>query len=238
MDAYQNFLDPDWDGGPLEPVPLQPGGIREPGEGFEIGDPPPRPQKIKIKLANGKVRQIQCMTAVSYWSPDGTPMSAQRFLEKLFGQLPEFYSSEAELRQIWSKPETRRELLRRLDESGFGAEALGTLQEMIAASDSDILNVLEFVSYQIDPITRASRVASAQLRIYEGLDGPQREFIEFVLARYVDTGVEVLDLDILPELLELRFGTVADASRRLGGVQVVRQAFIDFQKYLYLQIAS
>lgn len=173
VDAYQNFLDPEWDGEPLEPVPLQPGGIREPGEGFEIVDSPPsppRPQKIKIKLADGKVRLIQCMTAVSYWSPDGTPISAQEFLEKLFGRLPEFYSSETELRQIWSKPATPRELLARLDEAGFGSEALGTLQEMIAASDSDILDVFAYVSCQVDPRTRASRVAPAQDQIYQGID--------------------------------------------------------------------
>src|SRR5206468_7603036 len=32
----------------------------------------------------------------------GTPMSAQQFMEMLFGKLPEFFKDEAELRALWS----------------------------------------------------------------------------------------------------------------------------------------
>ena len=118
--AYQNFLDPEWDGEPEDPdddppKPPSGGDDDETGGDGEGGDdpppPPPRPEKIKIKLADGKFRQIQSMTSVSYWSPDGTPMSAQEFLEKLFGHLPDFFKSEAELRELWSDPTTRRGLL-------------------------------------------------------------------------------------------------------------------------------
>src|SRR6056297_568627 len=94
--AYEHFNDEEWDGEPIEPVPttLRPGGTRpgdedEPGEG-PGGDPgePPVPRKIKIKLADGKERTIQHMMATSFWSPDGKPMSAAQFVEKLFGELP------------------------------------------------------------------------------------------------------------------------------------------------------
>jgi hypothetical protein len=34
----------------------------------------------------------------SFWHPDGTPMSAQQFMEALFGRLPEFFKDDAELR--------------------------------------------------------------------------------------------------------------------------------------------
>ena len=58
-----------------------------------------------IQLADGKAREIQHMTATTFWNPDGTPISANQFLELLFGTLPEFFKDEAELRKIWSKPE-------------------------------------------------------------------------------------------------------------------------------------
>ena len=48
--------------------------------------------------------------------PDGTSMSAQQFMEMLFGKLPEFFQSEAELRALWSVPDTRPRV--RFSESG------------------------------------------------------------------------------------------------------------------------
>ena len=49
-------------------------------------------------------------------------MSAQQFMEMLFGKLPAFFKDEAELRALWSKPETRRKLLEGLDEGGIGQD--------------------------------------------------------------------------------------------------------------------
>lgn len=240
--AYQNFLDPEWDGEPIEAEPPQPRPPRGEDGGENDGgddvDPPPRPQRIKIKLSDGKVRQIQSMTATSFWSPDGRPISADEFLESLFGKLPEFYSSEAELREIWSRPKTRTALLEKLDEAGYGIEALNTLRDLIAAPDSDLFDVLEYVSYAISPVSRAARVAAAESNIYASLTEEQREFVEFVLSRYIETGVEVLSIDLLPELLEIKYEALSDATQRLGGVDLIRSTFIDFQKFLYQQLAA
>ncbi len=135
VDAYQNFLDPEWDGPPDDPEPPRPrpntGNDDEGGEGDEDGGDgtpaPPRPEKVKIRLADGKARQIQSMTSTSFWDPDGRPISSQEFMEKLFGSLPAFFSSEQELRDIWAKPSTRKALLDRLGEAGFG---LGHVQQL------------------------------------------------------------------------------------------------------------
>src|SRR3546814_7857665 len=68
-------------------------------------------RKAKIKLADGKERSIQHMMMTTFWHPDGTPMTAQQFMEMLFGKLPEFFSNEAALRTLWSTPDTRKKLL-------------------------------------------------------------------------------------------------------------------------------
>src|SRR5207302_2492764 len=68
--AHQHFNDPEWDGEPLEPEPKAPGpGPRPPGGGPQPPGPgpEPRPSKIKVKLADGKARNIQHMTATSFW---------------------------------------------------------------------------------------------------------------------------------------------------------------------------
>ena len=143
--AHHHFNDPEWDGEPLEPEPCpkckcQPCQCEKPPQepcpdcGKRpcecVREPCPkcgqRPcvckKKAKVKLADGKERTIQHMMATSFWHPDGTPMHAQQFLEELFGKLPEFFKNEAELRALWSAPDTRAKLLEGLAEKGFGRE--------------------------------------------------------------------------------------------------------------------
>jgi type I restriction enzyme R subunit len=100
-----------------------------------------------VKLADGKERNIQHMVATTFWHPDGTPMSAQQFMEMLFGKLPEFFKDETELRTLWSEPETRKKLLQGLAEKGFGGEQLVEMQKIIDAEKSDLFDVLAHVAY-------------------------------------------------------------------------------------------
>ena len=119
-------------------------------------------QKIKIKLKDGKEREIQHMIATSFWSADGKPISAEEFLNNLFGELPSLFKSEAELRTLWSHPMTRKTLLEKLADAGYGREELASLQQLIDAEKSDLFDVLEYVfNSDIKPITRAARVAAA-----------------------------------------------------------------------------
>jgi hypothetical protein len=85
---------------------------------------------VKVKLADGKERNIQHMMATTFWHPDGTPMSAQQFMELLFGKLPDFFSNEEELRNLWSAPDTRTKLLQGLAEKGFGHDQLAEMQKI------------------------------------------------------------------------------------------------------------
>jgi type I restriction enzyme, R subunit len=137
--AYEHFNDPEWDGEPVEPVPPRPrgggedpvpppGGDDDGGGGPEGGeeDPPVR-QRIKIKLADGKERTIQHMMATTFWSVDGRPMSAAQFIERLFGELPQLFKDEDELRALWGQPDTRKALLESLSEKGYGDEQLAPL---------------------------------------------------------------------------------------------------------------
>jgi type I restriction enzyme, R subunit len=115
--AYEHFNDPEWDGEPMDPVETKPdrkpseaGSFDDGGDG-EYEPPPPRPAKIKIRLADGKERRIQHMAATMFWSADGKPMSAAQFVERLFGELPQLFKDEDELRELWSRPDTRKALL-------------------------------------------------------------------------------------------------------------------------------
>jgi len=235
--AYEHFNDPEWDGEPMEPEPVK----RRPKDaetGFDddgdtIYDPEPTPQKIKIKLADGKERTIQSMMATTYWSPDGKPISANQMIEKLFGELPRFFKDEDELRLLWSKPDTRKALLQSLAEKGFGSEQLAEISRMINAEKSDVFDVLAYIAFALAPITRSERVQARKGEIFTRYDGKLQAFLDFVLAQYVKQGVEELDQEKLGHLLELKYHTVGDAAEQLGGVPVIRDTFIGFQRYLY-----
>jgi type I restriction enzyme, R subunit len=116
-----------------------------------------RPASAAPKLANGKELTIQHMICTTFWHTDGTPMSAQQFLELLFGKLPEFFKDEAELRTLWSNPLTRKMLLVGLAEKGFGPEQLGEMQKIIDAEKSDLFDVLAYVAAAIRSIRRANK---------------------------------------------------------------------------------
>lgn len=239
--AHHHFSDPEWDGEPLEPEPPT-GDPRTPRGGTGAGPddlgpgtpPDPRPEKIKVKLADGKARTIQSMTATSFWSADGKPMSAAQFLESLYGALPDFFRDEDELRRIWSAPDTRKALLLGLADKGFGREQLADMQAIIEAESSDLFDVLAYVAFAAEPMTRSARAANARAAGDREFTDKQRAFVEFVLDQYVQQGVDELDLDKLSPLLKLRYNNaISDALVELGRPDQVRAVFVGFQRHLY-----
>jgi type I restriction enzyme R subunit len=240
--AHHHFNDPEWDGEPLEPEPEPPGAEYPlpgpPPKLRERPDPLPR-KRVKVKLADGKERTIEHMMCTTFWHPDGTPMSAQQFMEMLFGRLPSFFRDEAELRTLWSVPDTRRRLLDGLAEKGFGGEQLAEMQRIINAEKSDLFDVLAHVAYALPPVTREERASKARLGITANFNGKQQAFLDFVLSHYVSVGVEELDQDKLTPLLRLRYhNSIADAVEDLGRPDDIGRVFAGFQKFLYQSIAG
>src|SRR6056297_1892550 len=245
--AYHHFLDPEWDGEPLEPELYSPSEPKETKDPFEVKEEPgsgeeseekERPKKLKIRLRDGKEREIQHMIATSFWSSDGKPISAEEFLQNLFGTLPDFFKDEEELRKIWSVPSTRKGLLESLEQAGYGKDELSTLQRLVNAENSDIFDVLEYVSFAVQPMSREERVAIARPFIFNGLNKEQKDFLEFVLSNYIESGVDELDQEKLPDLLSLKYYSITDAAEKLGGIEEIKETFIAFQRYLYANPAA
>jgi type I restriction enzyme R subunit len=237
--AHRMFNDPEWDGEPIEPEPRPepppPGPHPEP-PGPEPPEPPEPPrlrERLVIQLADGKARQIQHMTATSFWGVDGRPISAQQFLESLFGALPEFFKDEDELRAIWSKPDTRRALLRNLEGKGFDRTQLGEIQHALDAEQSDLYDVLAYIAFALPRITRQERADKARPTIHASFGEKQRAFLDFVLSHYVSEGFEELDQDKLAPLLQLKYRALSDAVLELGPAQEIGKMFVGFQQYLY-----
>jgi type I restriction enzyme R subunit len=256
VDAYHHFADPEWDGEPAEPEepigdpenppkPCKECGqilcecIKEPPAPCIVcGESPciceKKPKKAKVKLGKGKDRLIQHMMSTSFWSADGKPISADEFLNDLFGELPRLFKDEEELRSIWSNPLTRRTFLENLEDSGFPKSDLITLQKLVDMEKSDLFDVLEYV-FNGDFISksREERANLARQAVIPLLNFNQREFIDFVLEKYVEEGIDELDDSKLGVLLENKYQSKADGLRVLGSTAEVRKFFIEFQQYLY-----
>ena len=262
VDAYKHFSDPEWDGEPLEEEPCKKCG-QNPCECEYV---PPRPcpvcgerpcvcekqppqpcekcgqrpcvckKKVKIKLKNGKEREIKHMVSTSFWSADGKPISAEEFLNNLFGELPKLLKDEEELRKLWSNPLTRKVLLENLDAAGFPKDDLLTLQKLVDMEKSDLYDVLEYVfNGDYIAMTREARAKAAEATIFALLNDKQKEFITFVLSKYIETGVDELDQEKLPILLTNKYQSLEDAKEILGDVANISRLFIEFQEHLYKQ---
>ena len=242
VNAYHHFSDPEWDGEPIDETTKKQQEIENVGElngpSFPLEMSEEQNKKLKIKLRDGKEREIQHMISTSFWGPDGKPISLQEFLDNMFGVMPEFFKSEEGLRKIWSNPTTRKVFLEKIGALGYGKDELETIQKMIDAEQSDLFDVLAYISFLTQPITRAQRVEQSKNRIFKGLDAKQKEFLEFVLSKYEEKGSEELDEDKLPILLNLKYHAIADAIAILGGVEHIRTTFFNFQKSLYSKAAQ
>jgi type I restriction enzyme R subunit len=190
-------------------------------------------KKVKVKLADGKERSIQHMMATTFWSPDGKPISAAQFIERLFGELPELFKDEDELRVLWGRPDTRKALLDGLAEKGFGEEQLAEAKLMIDAENSDVFDVLAYIAFTLAPISRKERVELHRENIFTKYNYKQQEFLDFVLSQYVKEGVGELAQEKLPTLLEVKYNVLSDAAASLGSIPEIRDVFIGFQRYLY-----
>ena len=237
FNASHNFYDPEWDGDPDIPVD---GGIIDgptvgptgPGGG---GGGTSRPEKIVVRLSNGKELAFQNITEKMFYSVDGKTMTLAEFIQSLFNTLdmPEFFKNEEELRAIWSVPTTRKQLLHNLENAGFPQKQLEDIQDLIDARSSDLFDVLEYVKYHFTPVMREARAVISRSIMETELTAKQMEFVDFLVQQYVVAGVDELDDSKLETLLAIKYKTATDGVAILGSVDIARNIFLTFQKHLY-----
>ncbi|MGC9370351.1 MAG: EcoAI/FtnUII family type I restriction enzme subunit R [Paracoccaceae bacterium] len=239
--AHENFYDPEWDGEPIAPEPPKPltGGETpgEPPEGGELpggGEEPPEPrEKIQVRLADGRARSIRFIASTTYWGPDGRPISAAEFLERLFGDLSEMIADEDELREKWSDPDNREHFLEQLADKGYDRDRLEDIRRLVDAPESDLFDVLAYVLYTHDPKTRHDRADYVRTDAVPDYARPMQELLLAILVSYELGGERELGPKKLGQFLKARYGSTADARAILGDVSTIRATYRDIQRVLY-----
>jgi type I restriction enzyme R subunit len=238
--AYEHFNDPEWDG---EPLPPDDGAPVKPIVGEDVPPFNPQgpedvkpissqPEKIVIKLADGKERKIRYIAATTYMF-NGHPITAQEFMDNLFGDLGSLVADEDELRAIWTDPERRTGFIQRLTEMGYDSDRMEDMRRLIDAPNSDIFDVLAYIRFTLAPLARADRVDSAKAAGMDGYEEEMREFLGYVLQSYEVQGIRELEPGKIGDFLRIRYGGTNDAKRKLGSIAEIRGAFFDIQRYLF-----
>jgi len=88
-------------------------------------------------------------------------MSAQQFLERLFGDLAGLIVDEDALRAEWSDPGSRDKLIAVLAERGYDADKLDDMRHLIDTPNSDLFDVLPYIRFTTPARTRVERAAGA-----------------------------------------------------------------------------
>lgn len=246
--ATNLFYDKDWDG--------EPEGIEESTEETEekskreYSKTPEVPiveeldeelktkEKLIVELSNGRQLRVTDIET-RYIDENGKPLSSREFLEKLIGELPAIYTNIEELRKIWSNPDSRTDLLKKLGDLGFDGEQLNDMRNMIASPDCDIFDVLSHISFSSELMTRKQRVEFVKgepqfFEIYKNLEA--KEFLEFVLEHYENYGIEELQRNKLGDLVTLKLGTAKDAKTAFGDMDVLIDAYYKLQENIYRAI--
>lgn len=261
VDFYGNdakFEDPAWDGEPQEvekkeiyvnvDVVYQPPEVavgitpvvNEPNPAYGGSPMEPtdeKPQKTVIRFADGKNREIKYTVNTKFYM-DGKPVSPREFLEKLFGELPQLFTDEDDLRKQWSDPRTRESLLVGLAERGFEEEKLQALKQLIDAQDSDIYDVLRYIAYAKETMTRVERAGIVREYYLEQLNDNERDFISFILDTYERGGEKELSMQKLKSLVNLKYHTLRDATEKLGEPDEIVHDYLELQKELYASVGN
>ena len=237
--ATNNFYDEEWDGvaedqeqitKPIKKTTPSSTKEREPNPDYK------KKEKVIVKLAHGrKVEIIDIDTR--YVGAEGTPLNAEEFLKQLVGSLPSLYKDVEQLRTIWKNPSERAILFTELENAGFGASNLKDLKSMMNADDSDIFDVLAYLSFNTPMKTRKERVSQVNgneqvFAVYS--DFKAIDFLKFVLLRYEVDGVEELGEDKIGDLIKLsELGSIQDAKNVFGGLPQLKQAYYQLQENIY-----
>jgi type I restriction enzyme, R subunit len=189
-------------------------------------------EKVTIDIKGKKLKVINIET--TYVGDDGKPLKTTQYLELLIGVLGKFYNDENGLRDIWSNPTNRKELLNKLKEMNIDESQLEDLKQIFEAQNSDIYDVLAHLSFNLDIKTRSERVIAVENSnfIEKYHNEKAKEFIEFILDRYIKDGVKELDEKNLSVLVKLSGNDLKNLRSSFGEFNI-RDEYFGLQREIY-----
>ena len=120
---------------------------------------------------------------------------------------------------------------------GFGI-SVEALKELIDAVDSDVYDVLRYIAYAKETMTRQERAEIVREYYLDQLGEEERMFVKFILETYEKSGEKELSMKNLSPLIQLRYKTMTDAVSLLGSPEEIVKDYLELQRELYEVIES
>ena len=192
-------------------------------------------KKDTIVVTLSKERKVELFTKWEEKVQFGDELiGVDELVVRLFGAIPRFFDGAEDLRKKWEHPDTRKEVLDRLEQEGFGEDKLLMIQRVMQKEKCDLLDVLEYLAYSEQPIERAERVRRVKEKYFNDLAEEQSNFFTFILDFYVRNGFKELAMDKLKDFINIKYNSMTDAKRKLDmTVQDLRAQYIALQSALY-----
>ncbi len=238
--ATNLFYDPLWDGDDVGTTPKGGGGNKEVredkgkyGKGDDsTDDDKPTTGKVTIDIKGKKLKVINIET--TYVGENGIPLKTEDYLNLLIGVLGKYYDDENALREIWSNPANRKDLLNKLSEMGIDESQLNDLKAIFEAENSDIYDVLAHLSFNLDIKTIDERVLAVNNSdfVEKYHNKKAKDFIMFILDRYQKDGVKELDEKNLSALVKLSGNDLSTLKDAFAGYKI-RDEYFGLQREIY-----
>ncbi|MCB4764627.1 MAG: DEAD/DEAH box helicase, partial [Sulfurovum sp.] len=248
--ATNLFYDDAWDGLPEEQIdaktvesdnkgedkikePKPPYGSADDADDTHTTTDEKRKEKVTIEIRGRKLKVIDIET--TYVGEDGIPLKTHEFLEFLVGILDKFFHDETQLRELWSDPVKREELLSKLRSMQIDEVQLEELKAIFDAQESDIYDVLAHLSFNLDIKTRSERAFAVHYRKYieKYHNHKVREFLNFILERYEKDGVKEMGSDKLSALIKLSGLDRHELKEAFEGAANIREGYFGLQREIY-----
>jgi len=249
--ATRMFADPDFDGDPAlltqeeidaEGAPLQPAAVlaREP-------DPPDDPageagvgeviepseiERRKFYFDGGRVEIAAHL--VYELDPDGRQLRVVRYADHAAEKLRALVPSARELRQRWTEPQQRADIIEALAERGVNFEQLAEATGQREADPFDLLCHLAFNAPLRTRRERALALKRERKDFWSRYAPEAQAILEELLDKYAEHGDAQF---VLPDLLRVPpisgHGQPAEIIRLFGGPESLRKAVTELQNLLY-----
>lgn len=193
-----------------------------------------RKDTIRVILPTGRAIQLLQTEWQERIQFGNELLTIAEYIKRLFGALPQFLNGEEDLREKWSNPETRQQLLDLLERSGFQEDKLEQMRKFLQLENCDMMDVLSFLAYNTTPIERKRRAEIVRDDMMKKLSEQQQDFVDFILNLYVRNGFKELGMEKLGTLIDMKYHSVIDAKKQLNMEPLqMRNFFLGMQKELY-----
>ena len=193
---------------------------------------------VVVKL--GEKRKLELYTKWEEKVQFGDELiGVDELIQRLFGAIPQYFNDAEDLRKQWEHPDTRKVVLERLEQEGFGEDKLLMIQRVMQKENCDLLDVLVFLAYSEEPVERAARVQRVKEEYMKNMDKEQTAFLSFILDYYVRNGFKELAMENLKEFINIRYNSMQDAKQKLQmTIQDIRYLYIALQEQLYRNMSG